>query len=282
LTHRRKIIDRSILYTDSGLLEYRSSALDLMRQNGIHVLIPCYNQENDLVAILCLGHLISGKPYSYNLLSVLDLYRIQLGNTLSNALQIESVKTEQVDVHDRMVVSAIKKRIIPTVLPRIRGIRISSFYMDNSSYGGDYYDAVELGPDMMALIMADTTDAGVESSLLGLQLYSAFHSISAGYDSPEKILHMMNWVVSTSQYSEMYANANCIVFHAPTREIRYVNAAFSPLILFDGQKDNYIELDTKGVPLGIERDFIYESRTYKAGSPTIGFLYSNGFNTVRV
>jgi len=89
----------------------------------------------------------------------------------------------------------------------------------------------------------------------------------------------MNWVVSTSQYSEMYANANCIVFHAPTREIRYVNAAFSPLILFDGQKDNYIELDTKGVPLGIERDFIYESRTYKAGSSTIGFLYSNGFNT---
>ncbi len=279
MTHRRKIIDRSILYTDSGLLEYRSSALDLMKQNGIHVLIPCYNQENELVAILCLGHLISGKPYSYNLLSVLDLYRIQLGNTLSNALQIENVKTEQVDVHDRMVVSAIKKRIIPTVLPRIRGIRISSFYMDNSSYGGDYYDAVELSPDMMALIMADTTDAGVESSLLGLQLYSAFHSISAGYDSPEKILHMMNWVVSTSQYSEMYANANCIVFHAPTREIRYVNAAFSPLILFDGQKDNYIELDTKGVPLGIERDFIYESRTYKAGSSTIGFLYSNGFNT---
>ncbi len=279
LMYRKKIIDRSILYTDSTLVEYRSGTLDLMRQNGIHVIIPCYNQEGELIAILCLGHLISGKPYSYNLLSVLDLYRIQLGNTLSNALQIENVKAEQVDVHDRMMVSAIKKRIIPTVLPKIRGIRISSFYMDNSSYGGDYYDALELSPDAMAIIMADTTDAGVESSLLGLQLYSAFHSVSAGYDSPEKILHMMNWVVSTSEYSDMYANAYCIVFNAATREIRYVNAAFSPLTIFDGQKDNFIELDTKGVPLGIEREFIYESRTYKAGSPTIGFLYSNGFNT---
>lgn len=279
LAGRKGVIDRSILYTDSSLLEYRSGVLELMKQHGIHIIIPCYDQEDDLIAILCLGHLISAKPYSYNLLSILDLYRIQLSNTLSNALQIENVKTEQVDVHDRMVVTAIKKKIVPRVLPQIKGIRISSFFMDNSAYGGDYYDAMELNPEMLAIIMADTTDAGVESSLLGLQLYSAFHSISSGYDSPEKILHMMNWVVSTSQYSERYANAYCIVYNAPSREIRYANAAFAPLTVFDGQKENYIELDTKGVPIGIERDFIYESRTYKASPPTIGFLYSNGFST---
>ena len=279
LAARKAVIDRSILYTDSSLLEYRGGVLELMKQHGIHIIIPCYNQEDDLIAILCLGHLISGKPYSYDLISILELYRIQLSNTLSNALQIEDVKTEQVDVHDRMVISAIKKKIIPSVLPQVGGIRLSSFFMDNSSYGGDYYDAIELSPEMLAIIMADTTDAGMESSLLGLQLYSAFHSISAIYDSPEKIVHMLNWVISTSQYSERYANAYCIVYNAPTREIRYVNAAFSPLTVFDGQKENYIELDTKGVPIGIERDFIYESRTYKASPPTIGFLCSNGFTT---
>ena len=60
---------------------------------------------------------ISNKPYSFDLLSVLELYRIQFELTLANSILLEGVKTTQIAKHDRVIIKNIKEKVKPKKLP---------------------------------------------------------------------------------------------------------------------------------------------------------------------
>jgi sigma-B regulation protein RsbU (phosphoserine phosphatase) len=89
-------------------------------------------------------------------------------------------------------------------------------------------------------------------------------------------MQLLNWVVCTSRFNDRYATALCFTFNSDDLSLKYINAAFNPLILYEIHSDSFLELDTKGIPIGIERDFIYESKEYRAHGPCIGCIYSNG------
>jgi serine phosphatase RsbU (regulator of sigma subunit) len=83
-------------------------------------------------------------------------------------------------------------------------------------------------------------------------------------------------VVCTSKFTERYATSFCFTFNSEALSLKYINAAFNPLIIYEVTNDSFIELDTKGIPIGIEKDFIYESKEYTVKGPCIGCIYSNG------
>lgn len=88
--------------------------------------------------------------------------------------------------HDKIVVSTVKKRIIPTELASIQGLRISSLNIDNSSYGGDYFDSVKISHDKASIFIADTSYSGIDSALIGMELFSILHSRTLIFNSPGK------------------------------------------------------------------------------------------------
>jgi len=275
------LIDRSMIFTDERLAEKREELIALFDRHDIQVAVPLFDYEKRLIGVILTGSLVSGRPYNINLLQALELYRIQFELTLANAIMLDEVKRTQAASHDRLVVRTIKGRIIPRTLAQIDGIRLSSLYKNVSERGGDYFDAVAINPDTLGIFIADTADLGVESGLLGLELYAALRSCSEKYEMPEQVLGAMNWVVCTSRYSEKYAQALSVIFSSADGEIRFANAAFNPLAYFDSERGNFIDLDTKGVPIGIERGFSYESGAVKAHPDSIGVMYSNGLVNAR-
>lgn len=161
-------------------------------------------------------------------------------------------------------------------MPYIDHIRISSFFMNNSNLGGEFFNAKVLYKNALAFLISDCSYSGVDAAVLALELYAAFESLSPIYDTPEKILQLLNWVVCTSKFTERYASSFCFTFNSETLSVKYINAAFNPLIIYEIQNDSFRELDTKGIPIGIEKDFIYESKEYVVKGPCIGCIYSNG------
>ncbi|RPI95479.1 MAG: hypothetical protein EHM32_05565, partial [Spirochaetales bacterium] len=183
------LLEQSMLFTDYKLAEYRERLLPFFREHRIRVALPFFNHEKRLIAILLLGELADGKPYPVDLVSALDLYRIHFEVTLANSIYLDEIKASQVSEHDRMLVINVKKRIIPSSMKQVEGIRISSFYLNNSEYGGDYFDSVIVRPDRLGIFIADTSDAGVDSVVLALELFSVLHTQPATYESPEKLLN---------------------------------------------------------------------------------------------
>ncbi len=268
----------SYFYSDETLQPYLL-VREKMESAGIVGMLPFFNQERRLIGVLCLGCYNGGVYYPQELLNFFETYRIQFELSLSNALMLESVKRIQLQEHERLVIRDIKKRVIPPELPTIEGVRISSLYVDNSDMGGDYLDTVVLGKNKVGLFICDASDAGVESGILLLQLYSVLHNQPEKWDSPEGMLNTMNWVVATSRYTKRYVPALYCTYDNTTRELFVSGAAFNPITFYDIKKDEFSELDAKGVPLGIEKNFSYEIKKIKVTGDTVGFMYSDGITS---
>jgi len=272
-------LEKSMIFTDDSLSEYRESLLKFFKQNDIQVILPLFNNVNEIIGILLLGRQKNNKPYSIDFLSLLELYRIEFGISISNAILMHEEKATQIINHDKMFVSSIKKRIIPKALNNIDGIRLSSFYLNNSEHGGDYFDSIIINPEHLGVILTNASDSGVDSGILLLEMFSILNTQKGKDINPDRLLNTLNRIIYTSSFSDKYANAFYFIYSSSLREIRYSNSSYNPLIIFDKQKEKFKELDVKGIPLGIDRNSIYKSQSIKVSSDEIGFIYSKGITS---
>lgn len=273
------LLEQSMLFTDFNLEAYRERLLPFFREHRVRVALPFFNHEKRLIAILLLGELADGKPYPVDLVSALELYRIHFEVTLANSIYLDEIKATQVSEHDRMLVGNVKKKIIPSRMKQIEGMRLSSFYLNNSEYGGDYFDSVVVRPDRLGIFIADTSDAGVDSVVLALELFTVLHTQPSTYESPEKLLNIMNWVIASSRFSDHYTPAFYAIYSSAARALAYSNAAMRPLIFFDAARESFTDLDTRGIPVGIDKNFTYETRTIPVTPGSIGILHSDGLES---
>lgn len=271
-----KLIEVSLFISDYNLQKYRKLLYRVFRNNDVLVMIPYFNQERRLIAMLALGRLKNNRPYSVDLLSVLDVYRIQMEQILANAIMLEDVKNTQVVEHDRMVVESVKEKLIPGELKSVSGMRMSSLYFSNSQHGGNYFESIVLPGDKLGFLIADAGDAGIDSAMILLELSTVLHNQPEKYDSPEKMLNIMNWVLSTSRVSEKYSQVFYFIYSSKDGMLHYSGAAFNPPLLYDPGDDSFLDLDTRGIPVGIDKNFVYEAKSAATSPGQIGLIYSPG------
>ncbi len=282
------ILDRSILYTDISFQNIMDRVIAFFDRNGLELAMPFYiygehhfgieRKGKELAGMLFLGRLPRNRLYSKTFLTALDIYRLQFQRLLASGLVLEDVRLKQIYHHDRLVVGDIKKKIIPERLEQVGPVRVSSLFFNNSDQGGDYFDSIRVENNSCAIFLAETGYAGVESAVIGLELYSAFHLRSRGYSTPERMLSIMNWVLSTSRFSDRHAPAMAVIITA-AGEIRLSSAATNPLIIYDAANDSFRSHDSKGVPLGVSPDQSYHSVTINPSSGSIGIIFSSGLES---
>ncbi len=270
------IIDKSQLYTDDKFQKNKDELLKFFIDNRIEAGLSVLSYKKELLGILFLGSLTHKSIYSSKFVSFLDNYRIQFGILLENSIFSEQIRKTQVVRRDKMFVKNIKSRIIPAGFCDLKGLAVSSLFINNSDFGGDIFDSVKIGLDRMGIFIANTLDAGVESSMLALQISSIFHAQGDMHESSEGLLDVMNKAICTSRFTEKYATALYMIYDSSTREIEFSNAAFNSLIIFDPSEENFSEFDAEGIPVGIDLGFGYKHRTVSAYPDSIGLFYSNG------
>lgn len=271
-----ELLYRSRLDSDPALLPYRKETLSFFKENGIEVAIPFYKQESQIAGILFLGLPEGRKSFSGSFIEALHLYRIQFQRQFSSRFIMEDIKSTQIIEHDKMVLSLVKNKIIPSSLPHISGIRISSLYINNSVLGGDYFDSVLLDDEHQAIFLCDCSYTGIDSAIIALGLYSVLHTPAKHFNtSPSTILNTMNWVMNTSSFYNRFAAAQCLIINK-SGEITLSGAAHTPFIVYDMNTDEFQEFNGGGVPLGVDRNHRYENLTLRMHTNMIAMIYSEG------
>jgi serine phosphatase RsbU (regulator of sigma subunit) len=269
------LLYKPVVHYASEFSDSRETVLDFFDRNKIEVILPFLDPENRIIGLLALGPLKGFRIYSKNIISSLELYRIQFQQYLANTLMLEQTRATQILDHDQMVVNTIKKKIIPESMGQIKGFRISSLYINNSPFGGDYFDSLVTGVDSIMLFMSDTSYAGIDSAVLSLELYTIMHTPVKIFVSPDRVLSTMNWVIATSRFSDRRAAAFCALLSS-TGEVTYSSAAFKPMTIYNQDTDAYTHFGTNGPPIGAEAASRYESKTMRMTPGSYGILYSDG------
>ncbi len=279
LKKTRGVIEKSLIYTDDRLNMHRAALILFLRNHNIEYIFPVFSYKRELIALLLLGKSINNETYSSDFYYFLENLRNQLTGFLENFIFFEEIRKTQIKKRDMIVVRNVKKRIIPFNNNDIEGFRISTFYINNSEFGGDYFNTSGVFSDKAGIYIANTSDYGLESALLALQMNSVFHTQANMYESPEHFINIINKVLCSSRFTDKYATALFIIYNSSTREISFSNAAFNPVIIFDPKKDGFIEFDIEGIPVGIDIGFHYKNTILFAPSGGIGLCYSNGLSS---
>jgi serine phosphatase RsbU (regulator of sigma subunit) len=269
------IFEKSYLLTDINLEGSEKEINEFFTNNNLEASIPFRNMSDVVVGFLFLGSISGKKGFNADILDALEIFRIKLQNLLTTGLILDEVTADQVNDHDRIVVNTIKKRILPDEMISIPGIRISSLYANNSTAGGDYIDSVKIGKDSSILFISDTSYSGIDSALIALQQYSILHSRTMIFNSAEKVLNTMNQVLKTSRLSGSYVKSACVIISSDGN-FTYSNSSFNPLIIFDSETGKINEVETSGIPLGVEMNYRYTMTSAKLREGAIGVLYSDG------
>lgn len=142
--------------------------------------------------------------------------------------------------------------------------------------GGDYYDVVHLDNERIALIICDVAGKGVPAALVMMIIRTAARLALESTDDAGTVLAMINSAVSGSVGDDRFATVSVIVLDPARQQLSFANAGHHPMIVVTPESAGIREEDTDGLPVGIEADAAYESRTVPFPRGSWGVLYTDG------
>ena len=201
--------------------------------------------------------------------------------SLPASLAIENARLHMTEIEQKRiekeleVAGEIQRRLLPKSLPSLRGLDLSACSIPCYCVGGDYYDAIQIHENKIALVIADVAGKGIPAALLVSTLQAALHAyLEAGFSSTE-LVAKLNKVISEYATDDKFITFLICVYDESTRSLRYVNAGHNmPLLL--GAGASLRELDKDGLCLGILPDSRYEEGEVQLRSGDTLILYTDG------
>ncbi len=94
------------------------------------------------------------------------------------------------------VARQIQLSILPTEVPKIRGLQISALYKPVASVAGDFYEFLPVDEDRAGFLVADVCGHGVPAALIASMLKVAVRSVAKCADRPAEFLSSLNRVLA--------------------------------------------------------------------------------------
>jgi serine phosphatase RsbU (regulator of sigma subunit)/anti-sigma regulatory factor (Ser/Thr protein kinase) len=178
---------------------------------------------------------------------------------------------------DASVADALQRTMLPPSLPKPPGIRLASRYLPASRtarVGGDWYDAIPLPGNRVALVIGDVMGHSVTSAAIMGQLRTIVQTL-AGLDlPPDEVLHHLDEQAERLGGQHI---ATCLygVYDPALRRLVLANAGHPPPLLLHPDGRGEILRVPPGAPIGVGRG-AFETTDLPAPSGATLVLYTDG------
>ncbi len=180
--------------------------------------------------------------------------------TLQQEVEIGTVRLNA-QAADLTTAHEIQTHLLPRELPSLPGVQVAVAWQPAQSVGGDYFDALLLDHNRVALCIADVAGKGISAALLMANLQAAFRAFAPQCEQPAALCAKLNQTLCGTIAAARFVTLFYCVFEADSGLLRYENAGHSPPILLrDGQA---ISLSGGGLVLGLFPDSVYTDRSFK-------------------
>ena len=180
---------------------------------------------------------------------------------------------------ERRIARALTLGFVPESLPEVQGYESGLLYAPaaNEPTGGDVYGAWSLPGEGIALLVGDVAGKGVETAALSAMV--RFFIEARGWDStsPSTVLAQTNDMLLGRLPRDTFVTAFFGIL-GPGR-LRYCSAGHLPPFLVRG--GTATELESRGMPLGIERDHPYRDSELELQPDDVVFAYTDGLMEAR-
>lgn len=175
-----------------------------------------------------------------------------LGSSLNG--MVEGLKEREEMRGELVAAEEIQKRLLPSHVPKnLKGrADVAGFYKAMTGVGGDYFDYIGLGNDLVAIAMGDVSNHGVGPALVMAITRSQLHAALREKEiSLKQILLKLNEQLYEETPANIFVTFFLALYNLKTGEMQYISAGHSkPLLLQPSGASKYLEAG--GMPLGMD------------------------------
>lgn len=174
------------------------------------------------------------------------------------------------------IAADIQTKLLPKLLPKIKNAGVSAYSIPARGVSGDYYDIIPLREGKIAMVICDVAGKGVPASLVMVMIRTIIHLIASSSRSTAQIVSWINKGIAGKIDIDRFATLSFFTFDPATGALQYSNAAHHPAMIYRAAAGSVEQLDTDGLPIGIEREARYSQMETRLANGDIIMMYTDG------
>ena len=171
----------------------------------------------------------------------------------------------------------IQRRMMPERLPASTAFEFGTVYDPTLAVGGDFYDLVELPRGHIGVCIADVMGKGIPAALMMASIRSALRAQADQIYDLDRMIGRVNRLVCRDTLPGEFATLFYGVLAPDGSRLTFCNAGHDPPLLLRG--DDFIELTTGGMVLGVMPDIVYERGLVELRPGDLVVLATDGVTT---
>jgi serine phosphatase RsbU (regulator of sigma subunit) len=133
------------------------------------------------------------------------------------------------------IARTIQKAMVPSRLPAMEGVELASLYLPSEQLGGDLYDVIQIGEDVIAVTVFDVASNGIPAALLASLAKVSFANHVRQVSSPRAVMERVNDEMLRSVSARYYITALVAYLDLHDNKLTYCNAGHPyPIIVRNG------------------------------------------------
>ena len=171
------------------------------------------------------------------------------------------------------VAREIQHSILPSSVPELKNLRITTAYVPMTAVAGDFYEFIPVDQNRVGFLIADVSGHGVPAALIASMVKVAMRSLLSSAHNPPEVLRGMNRILF-GQMQEQLVSAAYLWLDTENRKALYSAAGHPPLLLW---REHQLELiESNGILLGVIPDPDFPARDIPIKPGDRFLLYTDG------
>jgi serine phosphatase RsbU (regulator of sigma subunit)/CRP-like cAMP-binding protein len=192
------------------------------------------------------------------------------------AEQVDKIERLSKLEHELSVASEIQKSMLPRSIPQLEGYEFSAHMIPAKSVGGDFFDFIPLGEDLLGIAVGDVSDKGIPAALFMAMVRSLLRAEAHPGRSPKKVLRSVSHHLMDMNDKEMFVTILFGILNRATHQFHYARAGHEVPLFFDRQGSIRRMPTARGQALGVFDEIALDEQTVTLSAGCMLLLYSDG------
>jgi phosphoserine phosphatase RsbU/P len=275
LESRKAPINTTALIDEKQYFNVSEEELSKVTKADIQLIVPMVVKSN-VIGFLSTGPKLSEKIYSQDDIDLLFTVASQAGIAIENARLYEKEKTLFKVQEEIKLASKIQLEWIPKSAPVFPGFDIAGKTIPAEVVGGDYFDFIEIDRNSHAFCVGDVSGKGLTAALLMANMQAVLRSQALSNLDTAKCIEQTNKLVYINSTDEMFVTLFYSILDIKNKVLTYTNAGHNYPVLFSKNGKNTKMLSEGGLPLGVQKEFNYESCEVSLSKGDLILMYTDG------
>jgi sigma-B regulation protein RsbU (phosphoserine phosphatase) len=232
--------------------------------------------SNRVLGVLVLVKRIKNTPFSLREFEYLKVFASLTSVSIDNLFSyLELIEKSEVE-REVEIASEIQRKLIPKKLPSVRRASLSAFSVPAKGVSGDYLDFIRLNRSKLGIVVSDVAGKGIPAAMVMIMIRSLFNLIASPDRTASAVLTLINRGIIGTIDIDHFATIGFLVYDQETREMVFSNAAHLPLQVYRCGSGQFLQVDTEGLPIGIDRKTVYTQKGMVLETGDIVLLFTDG------